>query len=466
MLHLPKTVLGKGESMATDPPAPARKKTGIPRELMVFLANTDALATSIHLFLKVSLRTLQEEAERFKKFLERHGTPETNEKGDRSYRLDAHWHEARRLGRKLHSAASAAKILPRSHLVSLVSQYDSFLGRLVKCLYQMKPELINASEKPLTFAELQKFSSMDEARDYVLEREIEALLRKSHTEQFEWLENKFGITLRKDLDCWKQFIEVTERRNLFVHTDGMISNQYLAVCRSSGSLPSPEPALGSELHVDLKYFEAAHKCIVEIAVTLAHVTWRKIDPKDLSSADANLVDILFDLLVSERWDLAVALGEFATNVLKKHSSDERRRILVVNLAQAYKWRGQHDKCSALLANHDWSATSETFQLALAVLSDDLEHAASCMKRIGNDSKKVWEDAYREWPLFREFRKTDVFLKTHEEVFGRPFSTLEQVSDMKLVDQLQAKAPPTDTEPSPAPTNSPHEDAPNPSPYAP
>src|ERR1039457_2548014 len=75
--------------------------------------------------------------------------------------------ENARLQRKLNQRAIACKILARSFVVSLVSQYDSFLGGLVRALFFLKPELLNSSERALSFKELSQFSSLDDAREFI-----------------------------------------------------------------------------------------------------------------------------------------------------------------------------------------------------------------------------------------------------------------------------------------------------------
>jgi hypothetical protein len=59
-----------------------------------------------------------------------------------------------KIRKKLEGTTTASQIVPRSLLVSLVSIFDSFLGRLIGALYAVKPEMMNSSERSLTFAQL------------------------------------------------------------------------------------------------------------------------------------------------------------------------------------------------------------------------------------------------------------------------------------------------------------------------
>ncbi len=93
-------------------------------------------------------------------------------------------------------------------------------------------------------------------------------------------------------------------------------------------------------------------------------------------------------------------------------------MFLVNRAQAYKWSGDKQTTAEILRQQDWSATSDSFKLAEAVLNERYEEAARLMKTIGPSGEPHKVD-YRDWPLFREFRKTPEFRKAYEDVFGQP-----------------------------------------------
>ena len=84
----------------------------------------------------------------------------------------------------------ANKLVMQSFIISLISQYDTFLGKLIRALFLIKPETLNVSERNISFSKLREFKTIDDAREYVMGKEIESILRGSHIEQFKWLENK------------------------------------------------------------------------------------------------------------------------------------------------------------------------------------------------------------------------------------------------------------------------------------
>lgn len=95
---------------------------------------------------------------------------------------------------------------------------------------------------------------------------------------------------------------------------------------------------------------------------------------------------------------------------------------MLNRAQAYKWAGNEKRAKEIIADEDWKAANEKFQLGAAVLDDDFQRAAQIMKHIGPDSSPSKGD-YKEWPMFKMFRVRPEFAAAYEEIFGERFGNL-------------------------------------------
>jgi len=367
------------------------------------------------------------------KFLEEHGeVVEDKGNGEVSYRVGpSHFGKFRRLDRKVSSSAVAQTLLPGSLLVTLVSRYDAFLGRLIRAMVLTRPEILQSSERSLSLSTLLDLGDYESAREYLVEKEIESILRKSHSDHFTWLETKLDMPLRKDLPSWSTFIELTERRNLLVHCDGIVSHQYLTNCKEH-SVPVEELSVGDKLGAPPEYYRDACDCIVEMSVKLTHVVWRKLLPNDREAADDALNQTCFELLLHENFSLAYELLRFAYTILKKHASERHRLMFLVNWAQAGKWLGKEKEFRTLLSKEDWSAKGPEFRICVAVLRDDFDEAVSIMKQLGNSGTMRAED-YREWPLFRRARKSESFQEGYKEVFGEEMQLGESLIPVKADD---------------------------------
>lgn len=381
----------------------------------------------------------QQSAKKHKRFLDENAEKLKEDDETTSYKLNFKvYRHSSRLGRRSDRAKTVLDLLPRNFVVSYVSEYDSFLGKIINQILRFKPELIESKDKTISLSELVNLGSVEAARDKIFSKEVESVLRTSHADQFSWMETTFSIPLTKGLDTWPLFIELTERRNLFVHCDGVVSEQYINVCNKHKVKIDKETVVGKRLQAEKRYLRQSHETLYEIGLKLSQVLWRKLSPSDIEKAEESLLHFTYELLIEENYRLAKNLLDFACLVLKKWSSEGSRLVYVVNRALAYKFSGDNDACLAILDAEDWSASGDNYNLCVAVLRDDFEKAKTLMQRIGA-SGCVTEVDYAEWPCFKEFRSSDEFVSTFTQIFGNPPSTIEQIenddSSAKILNEL-------------------------------
>ncbi|TWT47879.1 hypothetical protein Pla22_52460 [Rubripirellula amarantea] len=417
------------ESETTENAADPLPPPSLTTEIESFIVNIDAIKTSLPFVMSMLTAVGFSENKELGDYLEKHGTLKAESGESKTYTLGPEvLDEAARLRRKVDRFERGMDIIPRSLLVALISQYDFFVGRILRCFFYLQPELLHSSDRTLSFSQLLEFGQVDDAREYLIEKEVETLLRKSHVEQFEWLEKKFSVKLNKNLPSWPNFVELTQRRNLFTHCNGVVSAQYLDMCEKHGvKLDGSSPSVGDALPCSPEYFQEAFECCFEIGVKLAQVLWRKVRPDQMQTADESIASTTYELLLSGEYSLVIRLLDFFTHNLNNWSNDERRRRVMVNHAQALKWSGDNKGTLKLLDKEDWTACSNAFRLAEAVLRDDFVRGAAIVEKIGVSDELSKKD-YQTWPLFREFRKSDEFLASYKSVFGEDFAGTEKTAD--------------------------------------
>lgn len=315
----------------------------------------------------------------------------------------------------LERTKASCRNLPRTFFMMLAHAYDEYVGALCKSLFYLRPELLERSGASLTFAELSKFESLESAREYLVEREIDSLLRKSHVEQVIWLEEKFDIDLRTELAAPPEFIELMERRNLHIHNDGIVSARYLEICGQHKILTVDLKA-GHPLEISREYAGAACDVIYEIGVKLGDLLWRKVVPEQNAKANAYLQDLTFSLIQEQRIQLARRLLSFANETLCKYADENNRFVFLLNGALAAYLANDKEECARMLGSQDWSARADILKLAHSVLTERFAEAASLMRKLGRENRPSKAE-YLRWPLFEEFRKTPEFLSAFQDVFG-------------------------------------------------
>ena len=390
--------------------------------LDAFLRHIDAIKETLPMTILLIQPYNKKTQDKFSDYLKTNAQEIEGDNGEKKIRIKPSEYKLfETIERNASVSSLALKIIPDSLFVSLISQYDAFLTRLLRAIFKIKPVVLNSSERNLTFSQLVEMNSIENARELIIDKEIDSVLRKSHSEQFEYLEKMLNVKLRENLPIWKTFIEVTERRNLLVHCDGIVSNQYIKNCKEN-EYQVENIKIGERLGVTIDYFLIAYNCLFEITVKLTHTLWRKLLNADLKNADEYLNNICYDLINAKSFTLADILLEFACNQ-KKHYNDASKNIFIINGSLSKYLQKDKVKAKEILETNDWSASSDDFKLAHAVLTDDYDKSYETMKKIGANGD-VKESNYKQWPLFMKIRNEDKFKETFREIFKEEYSILE------------------------------------------
>ena len=302
-------------------------------------------------------------------------------------------------------------------LVSLVSQYDYLIGQLIQFVYSVNPNLLNDSNSHISYKELFAYNDISAIKGKIIQDKVETILRKSHDDQLTDLQNLSGIKNLKGVSFWKEFVEITQRRNLLVHCKGCVSEQYVNECAKVGVAPLPRQ--GENLTVDESYFDRAYCIFYTMGVLLSQVIIRHLLKKEnvIGEIDTILNNIIYETLEEERYDLSITLSEFALADSTKHACRLDEVYFILNYAQAYKWQGNQDKCNEILAAFDFSAMTSDILVAKYALENNIEGMTEHMRKAGNNSKVMTKAAYVSWVIFDDMREKEEFKDAYKEIFG-------------------------------------------------
>jgi hypothetical protein len=317
----------------------------------------------------------------------------------------------------------------RHVFVGLVSAYDVFLSNLIRLIFTVRPELLSSSERNISLKDLIEIGSVEAARERIIEKEVETVIRKSHPEQVNWLSTKLNITLTKGLKIWPDFVEVCERRNLLTHTGGIVSAQYVNACREHGcSLENTQ--IGQKLDISPKYYRSAVGIIREFGMKLIQVVWRKLVDTEIDAADHELNGFAYRLICRRRYSAAVTMLRFGLYEMKKHGSDSVRKMMVVNYANSVKLNGDKTESETILDAEDWSASTDNYRICVAAVKGENRTVIEMMKSVVDTGKMRIAD-FREWPVFETVRSDPEFASAFEEQFGEKLLIDTETRNVKI-----------------------------------
>ncbi|MFH0300296.1 hypothetical protein AAFX91_24305 [Bradyrhizobium sp. 31Argb] len=146
---------------------------------------------------------------------------------------------------------------------------------------------MGAIDRNLSLHELVNFGSIDDAANFLIEKEIDSILHDDHRDQLVAINKLFNIKIAMEDPCVKNFLEICERRNLFTHNAGIVNERYLNKC-SQFKIDTSTTKVGDELRVDQKYFQHAIATTLELSIKLLQFVWRKLAPGERETADQAL----------------------------------------------------------------------------------------------------------------------------------------------------------------------------------
>lgn len=262
-----------------------------------------------------------------------------------------------------------AELLYRSSFIMLISYFDFLLSDLIHYFYEKYPDSLSGKELPLTLSELKLLGSVDDAVDYVVNREADSVLYDSLAKQKLYLKNNLKIDTKDNIINWSKLTESMERRHIAVHNDCKINRRYLHNVDLS-QIPEKRKDVkeGTKVVITEKYFRSVFEEICVAGLVLLQVCWRKWEKDDTDSADMRLVLDMYDALLKEDWACAERLGLFSKECdVTDHSA---RLVLDINYCQSLKWQGKQDKLEEEIKKFDISALSPRFVLAVCALKSD------------------------------------------------------------------------------------------------
>jgi hypothetical protein len=226
--------------------------------------------------------------------------------------------------------------------------------------------------------------------------------------------------IRDSYKDWPMLVEIFERRNLFTHTNGVVSQRYIDKAEQIGFPDGNKISKGKELFAGPNYFKKSLERISEFGLKIIQVSWRKMADTEGKIADKALTDFGFELIERGKYNLAIKVYEFYFELRGGERDELHRRMSVVNLSNAYKLSGDSKASDDTLNSEDWSAVGDSFKISIAAVRGDSDKVIELMRKCGKDCE-IGEHAYEEWPVFYHVRDHEGFATAFESVFGRKFT---------------------------------------------
>ncbi len=306
------------------------------------------------------------------------------------------------------SLSKAENLVVRSLLIALISEFDTFSGSLIRFLQSLKPHLFDFYNREIPFREIVAAGSLESLKDSLVTQEIENLLRCGHKERLKWIQGKTNTQIIEKLPSFSVFMEATQRRNLFVHTDGIISRQYLEVCKREEYISESSLRIGEKLEINQAYFFCASASVLEVGIMFAFYAVDNLNVIETNSSFATMRSVAWKLNQNHHSALATTLLEAL--VASKNMNKVQAKLLEkikVDLAIAYSIGGNDQRMIEILSAKNGVRRSKIMEFYAAVLSKNYAIASRILPGLCA-SKKINLSVIEREPVFAGFCESEEY----------------------------------------------------------
>lgn len=312
------------------------------------------------------------------------------------------------------------KTIPQQFIVMLISEYENFVRVIVKCFLLDFPQKLKSKSQQFTNEEILSYNNLEDIKEEIINHIINSLLNEPTSKQIESISKYVDVELKEYLPNWKEFIEVSLRRNIITHNSCCANELYFNKCAEEG-IGVERIKLGKELINDYTYCRNALYIFYKVGLIIGYLILRKHYQNIKSDVDFYFNEKIYRYIEKQNFNDAIELAKIQLKIMKKYGYLENNYLFtLLNLIQAYKWSGKDDEVHKLIDEHDFSAKDYLFKLVRAVLLDDFDEALINMKKIGSKHDLIDSKSYKEWFIFKEFRKTEKFKEVYKEIFDKEF----------------------------------------------
>ena len=303
----------------------------------------------------------------------------------------------------------------RNIIVGIVSLFDDFLMDVLMVAFKENPEWLKKPDKKLSYKEILEASSLEELKQDLIYREVHQLMKDSHHAQVAFLDSRLKMGIEENFEGWPSFLEVTERRNLFVHNGGCVNKIYIANAKKYGFPLNSKNTEGIPLTASDEYVNNTIDCLYELTVRIAQAAARRLFPNCVEDADKTLNNPAVALMSDERWALAEKIFSYALGIPDQlRSGAEYKYYSLINLCIALKFSGKN--FADELHSIDWNPMHPKYHFAVAILEDRFDDATQLMKS-ETVLNAIPKESFLYWPLLKAFRETPQFIQAFNELFS-------------------------------------------------
>ncbi|MCP3811585.1 hypothetical protein NLX62_04470 [Mycobacteriaceae bacterium Msp059] len=289
-------------------------------------------------------------------------------------------------------------VMHSSLLIAAAASFEVLFGNLVRAHMTAHPEILKSSELNISTEFLYNFATIEDFWDTQREKRVEKLMRGDVASWLSWYGKHLHVTPQAISPDYPQLLEIFLTRNIHVHNAGQVNEIYISLATRSGV--TPRATLKAELPVERPYLLQAIDVLHFTAAVMTYGMLRSLASDftdDILFADAWEHEVIYELLVDERYDAILTLAPLLRDI-----AGYRSHVTQVNVWIAIKEVHGLNAIERDVRQWEVRDLDPTYELAKHSLLENYPEASAIADHLfstGKLSRSHWNG----WPVLKGLR---------------------------------------------------------------
>lgn len=136
-----------------------------------------------------------------------------------------------------------------------------------------------------------------------------------------------------------------------------------------------------------------------------------INYKKINFSDLKIQSFVYELCKQEKYELLIEYSEYIIKNFPDITNDTSRySTILVNLALAYKYSGNHIKATEIINDTLFNDNEDHFKLAKLIILDKIDEAFKLLNEDEELKITLKKNNFKEWPLFKAVKNDSRFIQ--------------------------------------------------------
>ena len=186
-------------------------------------------------------------------------------------------------------------------LISIMIKFENIISDIFRNIISKYTE-VYLNNKNVKYTDILKSNSIEEMKEILIDEEVEIIMRQNIFDWIKILKDKHGVSIDINNLYFKEFIEAYYRRNILVHNNGIINNDYIIGLKKV-ELEVRDSYKGRKVRIDTDYILKVIDASIYTVFNFVYNIMKLFEDENEDFA-GEILNYGMDLIIKKKYQLA------------------------------------------------------------------------------------------------------------------------------------------------------------------